>query len=241
MSIIVTHITGRGIIHGSDSNLTRNDTQAGEAKKLFSIPRHRSALTIAGLYSVAGTRMDRWLDDFIANDLTSSLKEFVDSLSEAINGTSPAFSKTGYIFHIAGYQQIKGIYHPEFYHITNFTIAADGDYQPTRSKLESSEDFWSKHSHLSEEERFGSHKGYIYCNGFPSGRQAYFAMLNTMAEYRSHAWQDPRWDFQPPNTVDQEALYLENDMKHIGILFSHSKHPAPYIGGQIQVLAIGKP
>ncbi|MCB1225588.1 MAG: hypothetical protein KDK99_07265, partial [Verrucomicrobiales bacterium] len=108
-------------------------------------------------------------------------------------------------------------------------------------RLEVSEDFWSQHGQKSEDERFAHHKGYVYCNGFPAGRQAYFAMLEMMAGYRSQVWGNPNWQFQPPTTVEEERQYLKNDMEHIGILFSHSRYAAPFIGGDIQTHAIPKP
>jgi hypothetical protein len=81
-------------------------------------------------------------------------------------------------------------------------------------------------------------KGFIYCNGYPSGRQAYFALLQRMSDYRSSVWVEPSWKFRPPMNVDEEAAYLKNDMEHIKLLFLHSNYPAPYIGGDIEIHTI---
>jgi hypothetical protein len=238
MTIIVTHISQHGIIHAADSNLTDSKgKQAGTGQKLFKIPRLGSALTVAGNYSVGSTSMDTWMRDFISNDASESLAKFVDNLRDTINRMATINERqNGYFIHVAGYAGSRHTYHPEFYYITNYQIDRQtGGYSVPDTTLHSQEDFWSQNSSTPLSSLFVEGKGFIYCNGYPSGRQAYFALLQRMSEYRSSVWSEPSWNFRPPQNVNEEAAYLKNDMEHIKLLFLYSNYTAPYIGGDIEI------
>src|ERR1700686_1037182 len=143
MSIIVTHINENGIVHAADTNLTDKDGKhAGTATKVFAIPRHEGGLTIAGTYAVGDARMDRWLADLIKDDKTSTLAEFVEMLRSSTERESLRKQKQlGYFFHVAGFQGASADRHPEFYHITNYTLTPEGDYAvDTPDKMKGSED-----------------------------------------------------------------------------------------------------
>ena len=244
MSIIVTHISQNGIIHAADSNLTdQNGKNVGTAQKLFEIPRLSSALTFAGNYSVGGTTMDEFMKDVISADNSESLYKFVDNLSKVINNTATDDEKKiGYFIHIAGYSVSGHFIHPEFYHITNYKIDPQfGNYIVPDTTLRYSEDFWNKHSPTTLSSLFFGGKGFISCNGYPSGRQAYFALLQKMSEYRSMVWSENSWDFRAPQNVEEEAAYLKKDMEQINLLFLYSNYSAPYIGGEIEVCTIAIP
>jgi len=244
MSIIVTHISQHGIIHAADSNLTdQNGKNVGTAQKLFTIPHLTSALTVAGNYSVGGTAMDEFMKLAISADNSESLNKFVDSLSKVINNTATNDEKQiGYFIHIAGYSDSGHIIHPEFYHITNYKIDPQfGNYLVPDTTLGYSEDFWSKNSSTTLSSLFSGGKGFIYCNGYPSGRQAYFALLQKMSEYRSAVWSKTSWKFRAPQNVEEEAAYLKNDMEQINLLFLYSNYSVPYIGGEIEVCTIPAP
>lgn len=124
MTIIVTHISQFDIIHASDSNITDSQGQAaGQVSKLFQINRLNAGLTVAGTYSVGGFRMDTWMNDFIVRDRSSDLGSFVKVLTDFIDKESNLMEKqSGYFLHIAGYYGMPDSSHPEFYHITNFSI-----------------------------------------------------------------------------------------------------------------------
>ena len=244
MTIIVTHISQHGIIHAADSNLTDSQGKpAGTGQKLFKIPRLGSALTVAGNYSVGSTSMDSWMKGFISGDASESLAKFVDNLRDTINRTATIDEKQdGFFIHIAGYAVSGQAHHPEFYYITNYQIDSHtGGYLVPNTTLQSKEDFWSQNSSTPLSTLFAGGKGFIFCNGYPSGRQAYFALLKRMSEYRSAVWSEPSWNFRPPNNVDQEAAYLKNDMEHIKLLFLYSNYAAPYIGGDIEIHTIPCP
>lgn len=244
MTIIVTHVSQHGIIHAADSNLTDSmGKQAGTGQKLFKIPRLGSALTVAGNYSVRSTSMDTWMRGFISDDASESLARFVDNLRDTINRIATINEKQdGYFIHIAGYAVSNHAHHPEFYYITNYQIDSNtGGYLVPDMTLRSQEDFWSQNSSTPLSRLFVGGKGFIYCNGYPSGRQPYFALLQQMSQYRSRVWNEPSWKFRPSQNVNEEAAYLKNDMEHIKLLFLYSKYAAPYIGGDIEIHAIPCP
>ena len=244
MTIIVTHISQLGIVHSADSNLTDSEgLQAGTGQKLFKIPHLGSALTIAGNYSVDNTLMDRWMTSFILNDASESINMFVDSLRDTINRMATIDEKQcGYFIHLAGYAHSMHANHPEFYYITNYHIDSQtGAYSVLDATLHSREDFWSRHSSPSMSSLFSRGKGYIYCNGYPSGRQAYFELLKRMSRYRASVWSISHWNFRPPQDIEEEAAYLKNDMEHIKLLFLYSNYMTPYIGGDIEIHPIPCP
>lgn len=241
MSIIVTHINVNGIVHAADTNLTyANGIHAGTGSKVFAIPRHEAGMTIAGTYAVGGVRMDDWLRSFISADMTPSLADFVESLRASVDGAATAAhqKQAGYFFHIAGYQGNKGAQHPEFHLITNYNLTPDGNYTVVSPTLHSSEKFWSAQGNQSLANVFADRAGYIYCNGFPSGRQIYFHLLKRMADLRSQVWSNPAWQFRPPSSIEEEAKVLKLDMEHINLFFRQSNYSAPFIGGEIETLTI---
>lgn len=92
MTLIVTYISKYGIVHASDSNLTSSSGDpAGEGRKTFPIPALNAGLTLAGAYSVAGTKMDAWMEGFIEAHTAVSLDIFADKLKDALeNQMSPS-------------------------------------------------------------------------------------------------------------------------------------------------------
>jgi hypothetical protein len=241
MSIIVTHINKNGIVHAADTNLTdKNGKHAEQASKVFAIPRHEAGLTVAGTYAVAGARMDRWLDDLTKNDKTSSLAEFVEMLrSSTEREARPEQKQSGYFFHVAGFQRGDGDRHPEFYHITNYTLTPEGNYKvDTPDKMRAGEDFWSQRESKTLKQMFENRAGFIYCNGFPSGRQIYFSLLNKMSELRSQVWNNAGWKFRPPTNISEESDILRKDMEQITLFFLQSDYSAPFIGGKIETLGL---
>lgn len=178
--------------------------------------------------------------DFIAGDTSRSLDEFVDNLRGTMDTRASDEEKgEGYFLHIAGYAESGDTKHPEFYHITNYEIVRPGGGYIIRDPtLRSSEDFWRNNQATPLNVLFAGGRGFIYCNGYPDGRQAYFMLLQFMANYRSLAWNNPNWDFRPPLNIDEEAAYLRNDMEHINLLFLHSNLADPPIGGEIQIYTI---
>jgi hypothetical protein len=243
LTVIVTHISEFGIVHGADSNLTNAAANLiGTGKKVFPVPRLACAVSVAGCYAVAGERVDSWLPHYIAANKSRSLASFGKSLADRINREAASSgTKDGYFWHLAGYSTGKGGTHPALYKITNLDIdPKTGGYKPTGKPLICSEEFWSAHGHRTHADLFAPGNGYIYCNGFPSGRAAYLVLLKQMAEYRSQVWQTRGWKFRRTKSVHEDAGYLKADMEQITALFKASDYP-PVIGGDIEIHAIPSP
>jgi len=244
MSIIVTQISQNGIIHAADSNLTNSLGQAsGQAKKLFPIKRFNAALTVSGNYIVRGKMMDEWMSEFIDHNKSKDLKNFVKTLTDSLNKEAQNNEKQiGYDLHVAGYVGNSVSSHPEFYHITNYSIdGTTGNYSVKNPTLRFTEDFWKENQSVPTEKLFANHTGYIYCNGFPSGRIIYFEYLKRMSKFRSFVWAKPDWGFRLPASVDEEVDYLKHDMELITLFFKQSNYSAPFIGGDIDTYTIKCP
>lgn len=243
LTVIVTHISELGIVHGADSNISDGHGKlVGHSEKIFPVPRLKAAVSVAGCYSVSGRPMSEWLKRKISADRSATLLALARVLTDALNSEASADERTiGYFLHLAGYASAEGHFHPEFYKIANLEIDAQtGEYHLLSHSLTFSEEFWSAHGHFAPSDLFAGGKGYIYCNGFPSGRTAYFALLRLMAQYRSTVWGNPNWSFRPPQNVQEEAAYLKLDMEQIGTLFRASDYP-PVVGGPIETYAIPCP
>src|SRR5438132_1473193 len=67
VTLIVTAITNHGIVHASDSNLTADEGRvlAGRGTKVFRLGFTEAAVSVAGAFSVARERMDKWMPDAI--------------------------------------------------------------------------------------------------------------------------------------------------------------------------------
>jgi hypothetical protein len=177
--------------------------------------------------------------DKSGSDTSSTLTDFSESLrTELDQKATDSQKEAGYFFHISGYQEGPDGFHPEFHHVTNYTIDTDGNYQVTQAPMRRSEDFWTVYGGRPLDQVFANRFGQIFCNGFPSGRQVYFALLQRMAELRAQVWGNPNWRFRPPNSIDEEADLLRLDMEQINAFFRQSNYSAPFIGGPIETLNI---
>lgn len=237
MSIIVTHINENGIVHAADSNLTNaKGEHVRIAQKVFALPKHDAGMTVAGTYGVENEPMDSWLPRFIQEDMTPTLAAFAESLRTRVSQSATV--ATGYIFHVAGFQGSDANRHPEFYVVSNYDLTADGGYEIRSKELGISEDFWSKQDNQPLDKIFSGRKGFIFCNGFPSGRQIYFNLLNRMAKLRSEVWRNDNWKFRPPQNISEEAEVLKKDMEQVNVFFAQSNYSAPFIGGPIETLGL---
>lgn len=105
--------------------------------------------------------MDAWMSDFISNDASKSLAEFVDNLRDTINRVAGITEKQrGYFIHIAGYAVSGSSHHPEFYQITNCPLDPQtGNYPVLDTTLYSQEDFWRQNSLTPLNSQFTDGKG----------------------------------------------------------------------------------
>jgi hypothetical protein len=246
MSLILTHINKFGVIHASDSNLTRGNDEAGQGQKTFRVMSLNAGLTVAGVYSVAGHPMDRWMTDFITKQRggAESLGACASRLRDALE-TEMFWSekKSGSMVHIAGYVGDSGDQHPEFYFVRNiYQITPTGDYADVREQFQVSEDFWTRdcpNGNLMEALESGGFQ--IYINGYPSGRIAYVGVINQLTDFFAQLWRNTEWKFRPPQSLTETALFVKLYMSIISTLFQVSNYPAPIIGGATQICEIPAP
>lgn len=249
MSLILTHISKHGIVHASDSNLTSGSgSPAGQVKKTFDISFLKAGLTIAGSYGVGNENMDRWIDDFIQQQSQISglsLKDFADNLKDALQQQMTISQKNdGSIVHIAGYVQENTVYHPEFYHVRNVHSinSTTGEYGNITQIFKVTEDFWNRdcpRDHLLQAFQSGAYQ--LYINGFASGRISYVMLQSVLNQFFSTIWNNPNWQFRPPQNLDETEEFMKLYMHIVNTLFLSSNYSAPFIGGSTQTLKIPAP
>jgi len=252
MTLIITHINRHGIVHASDSNLTSNGNQnAGEAKKTFDIPNLNAGLTVAGSYGVGSTRMDIWMEEFIQKQEgipEINLEKFSHNLKNALEvGMTNDQKKGGSIIHIAGYVELDGLFHPEFWFVRNVhkMNTKTGEYEDIRQDFAISEDFWTRdylnHNFKDTFHRPEFYSRQIYVNGFTPGRIGFNVLKNELENFFTRIWKVKEWKFRPPIDIDETELLVRNYMDVIDTLFRLSNYQAKYIGGQTQTLKIKPP
>ena len=156
----------------------------------------------------------------------------------------PEEMHSGSFIHIAGYIEESGISHPEFWFVRNVTgiDSESGDYLGTSPDFSVSEDFWTRDCPINKMmEAFEIGSYYYYINGLPDGRIAYNELQKSLSSFFLRIRNRPNWDFRPPRSLEESILFAKLNMQFITTLFKVSDYPAPYIGGQIQTLAISCP
>jgi len=244
MSLIVTFINKYGIVHASDSNLSRDGSFAGEGQKTFPIKHLNAALTVAGCYSVGGTSMDAWMENIIkihskeSNKLLENFAEYLRNLLE-INMV-PSEKQKGCMVHIAGYVGEGKESHPEFWFVRNFYGIDNntGEYTRIEERFEKSEDFWTKFSNKQELTQWFQNGSQVFGNGYVAGRIGFFMLLPKMTEFLDVIWGNPNWKFRPPETIGETGLLVKLYFQVISTLFTISDYSAPFIGGDIQIYEI---
>jgi hypothetical protein len=249
MTLILTHVGKFGIIHASDSNLTSGQgDEAGQGQKTFPLKTLTAGLTVAGAYSVAGKRMDTWMNSFIGAQTSSgtpSLAAFANALRSKLEAEMlPKEKQSGSMVHIAGYVEQDGLQHPEFYFVRNVYGIDDttGEYIDVRDEFQVSEDFWRRDcpkSNLMTAFQSGTYQ--LYINGFTSGRVGYLVLQKRLNEFFQEIWNQPNWKFRPPSSLAESVLFVKLYMGIIGTVFQVSDYGAPFIGGDTQVHEIAQP
>jgi len=127
MTLILTELTDLGIAMATDSAVTYTNNITGlshvrpnKAKKLQVVPYLNAGISCWGMGTISGISTDQWLSDFIAsNSSWNTLKDFASNLARELNANlQPNTSGEGRIgFHLAGYEEYKGVPTPSFYHI----------------------------------------------------------------------------------------------------------------------------
>ena len=248
MSLILTVISQEGIIHAADSNLSSRQGPAGTGQKVFSVPYLQAAISVAGSYSVAGTRMDLWMLKAI-EAYGANPKPTVPGLGEHLRfllETEMLKSEKngGCLIHLCGYVATGAGSHPEFYFIRNITgiDPGTGAYDGFAEAFTVSEDFWTR-DYLTAETQHALRSGgeQIYINGYPAGRIGYLALMKHFGQFMRAIWSEPQWRFRRPVTLAESALLVDLQLRAIGALFQISDYPAPYIGGDAQIELLPAP
>ena len=81
----------------------------------------------------------------------------------------------------------------------------------------------------------------MYVNGFPEGRIGYLAVQQCLEPFFNSMWGNPDWRFHPPRSLQESMCYVRLFMAIINGLFEVSDYPAPFIGGEVQVIGIPPP
>lgn len=250
MTLIATQLSHYGIVLATDSNLTDSAYRfARQSRKNFELPHLRGGLSVAGCWSVNGIAMDEWMPRFIARPETfagGSLAAFAGHLRMALESEMlPAEKRLGSMIHIAGYAREGDSFHPEFYFVRNFEkIEDDGSYSGMSDTFASDEQFWNRDcQHRESPTGFSAHGGeaHVYVNGFPEGRIGYLAVQQCLIPFFGSMWGNPDWRFHPPRSLQESMCYVRLFMAIINGLFEVSDYPAPFIGGEIQVIGIPPP
>jgi len=256
MTLILTQINRFGIIHASDSAITGSyeempDYSKGNSPKTFKIPRLKAGLTVAGSYSVGGVDMDNWMYDFIRRQYELkglSIAIFAQNLRNELE--TKMFSeekKNGCIIHLAGYVKENGLYHPEFWHVTNVSgvdQSTGKNTLPLTYFENAREEFWSACPKENYIEKIEKGDTITDINGLDEGRTSYNYLTFELEKYFLDVWEHkkyPDWLFRPPNTIKESKMYVELKLRTIITLFKASNYPVPYIGGPPQFYIIRQP
>lgn len=252
MTLIISYINRYGIIHASDSNLTGGDDKnAGTGKKTFPVNYLSAGITVAGNYSVGGTPMDDWMNDFIQRqqdiqDIT--LETFCKTLKDELqNNMSKNEKQNGSLMHISGYVEVNNISHPEFWFVRNIhgMDFQTGEYKNIDETFEISEDFWTRDCPESNLMKIFKDKTVyskqIYINGFTPGRIGYNIVSKKLDEFFWEIWGVEGWKFRQPKSLEDTERLVKLYMQVINNLFILSDYNAHYIGGDTQTLLIAQP
>lgn len=206
MSLIVTHFSRNGIVHGTDSYVVRHDGTLADSseRKLFRLPGLRGAVAVAGNWNFLnedGTEefLSEWMPRFIEVEskrpdysLRTVARDLATVWTKAI---PPKFRIHKNWAHIAGYTKRGNRYHPEFWAVTNnlpeLADQPDFDY----SKVHYWEDFSTRDCHINRRvtepyewdlfEEFRKGVTYIYMNGDTAGQTLIGAMDFLRSSFKS--------------------------------------------------------
>jgi hypothetical protein len=247
VTLILTYVSGAGIIQAADSAISAEDLQnAGTGRKVFPIPYLRAGLSLAGSYTVDDEGMDTWMPRFIseyAADPSPSLGGFAEQLRARLQSQmTPGERRGACFYHIAGYVDDKDGHHPAFYYVGNATRINErtGAYEGIGPTFHVREDLWTRDC-SDPEIRAALAEGrwsWRYFNGFPPGRIAYLGLTQVLGQAYGTIWGNPEWKFRPPGSLDELAALVELDFSIIATMFRMSEYPGRIIGGPIQTLRI---
>jgi hypothetical protein len=250
MTLILSVVSNLGLVQASDSNVTTfGSSSVRSDPKVFDLDFAIGALALAGTYRVGGHRMDTWMPGCIADyahdaGQCATLDGFSRFLQERLeHGLTASEATIPTLIHIVGYvNEPDGTPHPELHFIRNVGGISEltGEYQDITPTFTVSEDFWER-DYLSDHGNLppGGYRSYF--NGTPHGRIAFHQFARHFRSYLQSIWEKPEWDFRGPETLGELAALVELQIRTIGTLYQMSDYPAPYIGGEPQVITLPRP
>lgn len=249
MTLILTLITARGIVHMTDSNLSDDagNVEPEQGQKAFRCARLPAGVACAGAFSVAGERMDRWLSARISEYEASAPGPSVGGLADwlrrcAEHHMSPEEKERGCWFHVAGYARDRVAWHPELYVISNVPgLDSEGNYLPSEQVFRPlEEEYWTRGGSTLQGRSLLASQQPLIINGFPEGRKAYGWLLDELETFLDLIWSREEWQFRPPRTLADSATYLSLHLAVVGHLFEMSGY-GRIVGGPTQTVLIPRP
>lgn len=249
MTLIATYINQFGIVHASDSNLTKDKGNSGFGQKVFSIPHLNSGLTYSGAYSINGISVDIWMNEFISGSFftTTTLEEFCKQISDRMSSEMRNNEINEItIIHLSGYIEYENHLHLEFWHISNTELdEKTGNYKSAKPEFKIVNDFNSRtnpqHKNRLKNLDLNLKNHLFYINGYPPGRISYMIVKSFLDEALDNIWENSDWQFRRPNNIFETSIMIKLYFEFINKLFIMSKHKALYIGGEIQTHLIPVP
>ncbi len=250
MSLILTQINKYGIIFATDSNITINNSKTKEGKKIFKIPHLKSALCLAGSYTVGREPMNKWMPNYIKNDQSKTLEEFTKKLAKRLEQKmSKDEKKGGCIIHISGFVKENNNFHihPEMWHISNVHLKPNGQYSSGKEKFHFSEDFWNRDFWNRDRKdsklrySFRNYGYQYYINGFTGGRVSFNILTIYLNEFLKSLWLNRDFKFRAPMSLDEYKKLVIFSMNFISLMFNLSDYCPKYIGGKTQIHLIKAP
>jgi len=105
-----------------------------------------------------------------------------------------------------------------------------------------SEDFWARdYRKIGTRMALASGLAYHYFSGVTPAGTALVGVSRLLNDFFQQAWQNEAWGFRQPRTLDELAPIVELSIRAIGALCHCSDHPAPPIGGEVQVEKLTPP
>jgi hypothetical protein len=80
-----------------------------------------------------------------------------------------------------------------------------------------------------------------FMNGFTPGRVAYNQFGHALFGVFHSMWNNPKFKFQSPSTLEQIAAVYKLQMEAVCVLSAESSYSSPYIGVPMQLKTIQQP
>ncbi len=234
MTVVVTRITNQGIIFCTDRRLSIGNQRSREVTKFLPIHRLNAGICYFGVAQVRGIQLTRWLRAFVQHSQDVTISDFANNLRTALTAQMlPAEKSSGTGFQIAGYETIRGVIAPTFWHVRNFSGMNGYGYLPGTSTFDASEDFLQRdvaNIPVAGLQSYLSGQHHIYRNGmlFP-----YVQVFSFFEQLRGALPSQNSSQWTIPSTVEDIAVDTEFELVITEQIFRKYGRTQP-VGGGIQ-------